>query len=61
MKLKILYKCTCIDPSVQCVFRLGRINTDPNNPLAEDVDPGLKVGSVFKEACLTAHLHQRIQ
>ncbi|UXX78525.1 SusD/RagB family nutrient-binding outer membrane lipoprotein [Reichenbachiella carrageenanivorans] len=61
MKLKILSSVLALTLVFSACSDWEEINTDPNNPLAEDVDPGLKVGSVFKEACLTAHLHQRIQ
>ncbi|MCU4177696.1 SusD/RagB family nutrient-binding outer membrane lipoprotein [Carboxylicivirga sp. N1Y90] len=36
------------------------INKDPNNPPANMVPPGLKVGAILQEATLHAHLHQRV-
>lgn len=60
MKVKILSSVLVLTLIFSACSDWEELNTDPNYPLAEDVDPGLKVGSVFKEACLGAELHQRI-
>ncbi|UXP32404.1 SusD/RagB family nutrient-binding outer membrane lipoprotein [Reichenbachiella agarivorans] len=60
MKVKILTSVLALTLMFSACSDWEELNTDPNNPLAENVDPGLKVGSVFKEACLAAELHQRI-
>jgi hypothetical protein len=60
MKAKIFLSVLALTWIFSACEDWEELNVDPNNPLATQVDPGLKVGSVFKEACLNAHLHQRV-
>ncbi len=60
MKVKILSSVLVLTFIFTACSDWDELNTDPNHPLAVNVDPGLKLGSVFKEACLNAHLHQRV-
>jgi hypothetical protein len=60
MKLKIVISVFALSLVFSACSDWEELNVDPNNPLAKNVDPGLKVGSVFREATLNAHLHQRI-